>query len=108
MEINEFTPGRFCWSELATSDDKAATKFYSDFFSVVNVVAAPMALQYGFLERIAAAFSRHEIVIDVIATSEVSVAMTTPRNPAAIEEAMRSVWLTPRHRPDGGPALYLP
>ena len=32
MEINEFTPGRFCWSELATSDDKAATKFYSDFF----------------------------------------------------------------------------
>ena len=32
MEINKLTPGRFCWSELATSDDKAATKFYSDFF----------------------------------------------------------------------------
>ena len=27
MEIKEFTPGRFCWSELATSDDKAAAKF---------------------------------------------------------------------------------
>lgn len=32
MEITEFTPGRFCWSELATSDEKAATKFYSDLF----------------------------------------------------------------------------
>jgi len=32
MEIKEFTPGRFCWSELATSDTEAATKFYSDFF----------------------------------------------------------------------------
>ena len=32
MEINELTPGRFCWSELATSDTKAALKFYSEFF----------------------------------------------------------------------------
>ncbi len=32
MDINEFTPGRFCWSELATSDEEAAAKFYSDFF----------------------------------------------------------------------------
>jgi aspartate kinase len=45
--------------------------------AVVNVVAPPMALQYGFMERISAAFARHEIVIDVIATSEVSVAITT-------------------------------
>jgi aspartate kinase len=36
-----------------------------------------MLLQYGFLERIADVFARHEIVIDMIATSEVSIAMTT-------------------------------
>lgn len=43
----------------------------------VNVVASAMMFQYGFLERIADAFARHEIVVDVIATSEVSVALTT-------------------------------
>jgi aspartate kinase len=42
----------------------------------VNVVASEMMFQYGFLERIADAFARHEVVVDVIATSEVSVALT--------------------------------
>ena len=32
MDINELIPGRFCWSELATSDDGAATSFYSELF----------------------------------------------------------------------------
>ena len=32
MEITEFTPGRFCWVELATSDDQAAKRFYSELF----------------------------------------------------------------------------
>jgi len=36
-----------------------------------------MAAQYGFMERIADVFKRHEIVLDMIATSEVSVALTT-------------------------------
>jgi aspartate kinase len=44
--------------------------------SAVNVVASEMMFQYGFLERIADAFARHEVVVDVIATSEVSVALT--------------------------------
>ena len=44
---------------------------------VVNIVAPPMLMQYGFIERIADVFSRHEVVIDMIATSEVSVSMTT-------------------------------
>ncbi len=48
-----------------------------DRISVVNIVAPPMIFQYGFLEKIASVFARHEIVIDMIATSEISVAMTT-------------------------------
>lgn len=44
--------------------------------AAVNVVASEMMFQYGFLERIADAFARHEVVVDVIATSEVSVALT--------------------------------
>ncbi|MBN1441184.1 MAG: hypothetical protein JXA90_00680, partial [Planctomycetes bacterium] len=45
--------------------------------SIITVVAPPMALQYGFLERIANVFKSREIVIDMIATSEISVALTT-------------------------------
>jgi aspartate kinase len=45
--------------------------------AIVNVIAAPMLNQYGFMARITEVFSRHEVVIDMIATSEVSVSMTT-------------------------------
>jgi hypothetical protein len=31
-EIKSYEPGRFCWVELATSDAKAAGKFYSSLF----------------------------------------------------------------------------
>ena len=48
-----------------------------DRIAVVNIVAPPMIFQYGFVERVADVFGRHEIVIDMIATSEVSLAMTT-------------------------------
>jgi aspartate kinase len=60
-------------------DDRRGVKSITskDKIAVVNIVAAPMLLQYGFLERVADVFARHEIVIDMIATSEVSLAMTT-------------------------------
>jgi aspartate kinase len=48
-----------------------------DRISVVNIISPPMIFQYGFMERVAQVFSRHEVVIDMIATSEVSIAMTT-------------------------------
>ncbi|MEM7262704.1 MAG: aspartate kinase [Planctomycetota bacterium] len=45
--------------------------------SVVNVTAPRMLNQYGFVARIADVFKRHEVVLDMIATSEVSVTLTT-------------------------------
>jgi len=50
---------------------------HKDHIAVVNVVAAPMMLQFGFLERVADVFARHEIVVDMIATTEVSLALST-------------------------------
>ncbi len=46
--------------------------------SVVNVRSTRMLGQHGFLSRIARAFARHEVVVDMIATSEVSVSLTVP------------------------------
>jgi aspartate kinase len=77
---NSFRPefeGTTVVSRLA--EDKRGVKSITskDKIAVVNIVAAPMLMQYGFLERVADVFARHEIVIDMIATSEVSLAMTT-------------------------------
>jgi len=32
MEIEEFTPGRFCWHEISTTDDRKAKAFYEGLF----------------------------------------------------------------------------
>lgn len=58
--------------------------------AVVNVVAAPMLHQSGFLERVADVFARHEVVVDVIATSEVSLALTTDAD-ARLEPVAREL-----------------
>jgi aspartate kinase len=70
-------PGTTIVARLGPGERGVKSITSKDRISVVNIVAAQMLHQYGFIERIAAAFARHEIVIDMIATSEVSVAMTT-------------------------------
>ncbi len=47
---------------------------------VVNVIASPMLDQYGFMKKISDVFSDHKVIIDMIATSEVSVSMSTDQN----------------------------
>ena len=44
--------------------------------SVINVNSNRMLMAYGFMSRIFDIFNRHEIVIDLISTSEVSVSLT--------------------------------
>ncbi len=56
---------------------------------LVNIVSNQMLNQYGFLARIFEVFSRHQVVIDMVATSEVSVSVTCDREDglaAAIQE----------------------
>jgi len=80
-------PGTTIVSELAPEERGLKSITSKSDISVVTVVAPPMAQQYGFLERIADVFKLHEIVLDMIATSEVSVALTT----ASRESELRPV-----------------
>ncbi|MBL8859413.1 MAG: aspartate kinase [Planctomycetes bacterium] len=78
--LNTFRPeaeGTCVTATLAPTQRRVKSIASKDSIVVVNVVAGEMMLQYGFLERIADAFARHQVVVDVIATSEVSVALTT-------------------------------
>jgi len=45
--------------------------------TLINVVSTRMLLQHGFMARLFEVFARHEIVVDMIATSEISVSITT-------------------------------
>jgi aspartate kinase len=69
-------PGTRVVARLAEGERGVKSIATKGHIAAVNVVASEMMFQYGFLERIANAFARHEIVVDVIATSEVSVALT--------------------------------
>jgi|LakMenEpi03Aug12_release.lakeMendotaPanAssembly.Ray.scaffolds.fasta_scaffold01132_7 aspartate kinase len=78
--LNSFRPehpGTAVVARLAEEERTLKSITSKDRIAVVSIVAAPMLNQYGFLERIADVFARHEIVVDMIATSEVSVALTT-------------------------------
>jgi aspartate kinase len=44
--------------------------------TVVNLTSDRMLMSHGFLARFFEVFSRHEVVVDVVATSEVSVSVT--------------------------------
>ena len=78
--LNSFRPefaGTTVVGRLAPEQRGVKSITSKERIAVVSIVAAPMLLQFGFLERIADVFARHEIVVDMIATSEVSVALTT-------------------------------
>ncbi|GHV55411.1 aspartate kinase [Spirochaetia bacterium] len=44
--------------------------------TLVDIVSTRMLGQYGFLEEVFAAFARHKLSVDMVATSEVSISLT--------------------------------
>jgi aspartate kinase len=44
--------------------------------TLVDIVSTRMLGQYGFLEEVFAAFARHRLSVDMVATSEVSISLT--------------------------------
>ncbi len=60
--------------------------------TVVQIVSTRMLLAHGFLAKIFEAFARHRIVVDLVATSEVSVSLTIEGEdnlPKALSELRR-------------------
>ena len=72
--------GTLIVDQLDDSERYVKSISVKDHVAVVNVIAAPMLNQYGFLAKIADVFTKYEVVIDMIATSEVSVSMTTDQS----------------------------
>jgi aspartate kinase len=60
--------------------------------TTIHVTSLRMLLQHGFMRRLFEVFERHEVVIDMVSTSEVSVSVTTdsPRNLSEVEQELRA------------------
>lgn len=81
--LNSFRPefaGTTIVAELTEAEQHVKSIASKDKITVVNILAPPMIFQFGFLERVARIFASHQVVIDMIATSEVSLAMTCDPN----------------------------
>jgi aspartate kinase len=70
-------PGTAIQADVADHPTGAKSIAYHLGNYVVNVTSSRMLMGHGFLARIFDAFARHQVVVNMIATSEVSVSVTT-------------------------------
>lgn len=87
---NPSSPGTVILKEPKPSVSPVRSIVYKREVFLINVSSTRMLGQPGFMAKLFAVFDRHEIVIDMIATTEVSVSMTadSSRN---LEEAVREL-----------------
>ncbi|MFH1228102.1 MAG: aspartate kinase [Planctomycetota bacterium] len=52
---------------------------YKKDIYLITITSPRMLMQYGFLQKIFGVFAQHKIVVDMIATSEISVSVTVDR-----------------------------
>jgi len=72
-------PGTVIVEKAEPGPDERAVRSiaYRRGLTLVNVVSTRMLLQHGFMAKLFDVFARHEIVVDMISTSEISVSITT-------------------------------
>lgn len=73
-------PGTVITAEGSTGARGARAIAHKRGLTVVHVVSTRMLLAHGFLARIFEVFARHRVVVDLVATSEVSVSCTVDRD----------------------------
>ena len=87
---NPSSPGTVILKEAKPSSSPVRSVVYKREVHLINVSSTRMLGQPGFMAKLFAVFDRHEIVIDMIATTEVSVSMTTDSS-RNLEEAIREL-----------------
>lgn len=86
--FNAAAPGTLINSEECASIKSITSK---KGITVVNLVSLGMLDAHGFLAKIFTAFARHEVIVDVVSTSEVSVSVTVDRKvSSALVEELRT------------------
>lgn len=96
------SPGTVIVSEFKDPEHPVRAVVYKEGIHMVNLVSLPMLQQHGFLAKVFRAAELHEIDVDLVATSEVSITMTADRadNLKAFAESLSGlgeVTIEPEH-----------
>jgi aspartate kinase len=70
-------PGTVILAKAPRTKDGVKSIAYRAHLSLITVSSMRMLMQPGFMARIFEVLGRHEVVIDMVATSEVTVSLTT-------------------------------
>ncbi|MFH0889421.1 MAG: aspartate kinase [Planctomycetota bacterium] len=90
--------------EQAKSTLSLKSIVYKKDVFLITIISPRMLMQYGFLEKIFRIFAKYKIVIDMIATSEISVSVTTDRK-LHINETLKEISQFARIKLDGKQAI---
>jgi aspartate kinase len=71
------SPGTLIVGSIARKAPVVRAIVYKEDVTLINIVSAKMLMDYGFMARVFDACARNEVVLDLIATTEVSVSVTT-------------------------------
>jgi aspartate kinase len=77
--LNSYKPeneGTLITDEAPPCDNPVKAIAFKSGITVVNVASHRMLMAYGFLRRIFEIFEHHQVPVDVVSTSEVSVSLT--------------------------------
>lgn len=68
-------PGTRIFSDVRSETPVRAIAFKKDI-TVITVISSRMLLAWGFLAKVFAIFEKHEVSVDLVSTSEVSISVT--------------------------------
>ncbi|MHC4202582.1 MAG: aspartate kinase [Planctomycetota bacterium] len=73
------SPGTIILPDVEGEPARVKSVVYKEDITLINVVSTRMLGQAGFMAHLFEVFGRHNVVIDMIATSEISLSLTTDR-----------------------------
>jgi len=73
------SPGTIILPEVKEDVARVKSVVYKEDITLINVVSTRMLGQAGFMSHLFDVFRKHDVVIGMIATSEISVSLTTDR-----------------------------
>lgn len=82
-------PGTRIFSDVTSDTPVRAIAFKKDI-TVITIISSRMLLAWGFLARVFRIFEKHEVSVDLVTTSEVSISMTVDKK-AKLDAVMRDL-----------------
>jgi aspartate kinase len=84
-------PGTVIVATSSSPQRVAKSIVYKEDLTLINVTSSRMLMSHGFMAKVFSIFEKYEIVINMIATSEVTITLTTDAGPSQLEPALEEL-----------------